>query len=46
MLMFSQALKALTADDIRRVVQEEEPEDGETEFKETLPCKIGNDPWI
>ena len=44
--MFGKRPSELTPEDIRRVVDEQVPENAEIELKATFPCKKGNDPWI
>jgi len=44
--MFSKRLQDLTAEDIQVAITSQLQEGGEVEFKETLPAKSGDDPWI
>ncbi len=44
--MFGKRLHELTKDDIERLVAEAVQEDGEIEFKETLPARKGRDAWL
>ncbi len=44
--MFGKRLHEITKDDIERLVAEAVQEDGEIEFKETLPARDGRDAWL
>jgi hypothetical protein len=44
--MFNKPINSLSKDDILRLIEEKVPEGYGVEFKETLPSKKGNDPWI
>src|SRR5438876_302416 len=44
--MFSKRLHELTAADVQAVVAGQVQEGGEVEFKQTLPSKSGDDPWL
>jgi len=44
--LFGKRLHEITKDDIERLVAEAVQEDGEIEFKETLPARKGRDAWL
>ncbi len=45
-IVFGKRLHEITKDDIERLVAEAVQEDGEIEFKETLPARDGRDAWL
>ena len=44
--MFSRPITEITLADLEKIIADEVPESDSVEFKETLPSKRGNDPWI